>query len=151
MAGTTRLELPKRTPNYRFSFLPLADVMFQLLVFFMLSTNLTAYSILSIKTGTVAGDAPAQTATDDAAAPDNSLAQPRVTAIWTLNTDGVTARGQRFGPDKLQALADVTAAQGTQHVLIVVRPKVRVQEVVNVLELLSARGIASVQIADGRV
>lgn len=149
MTATTRLELPKRTPNYRFSFLPLADVMFQLLVFFMLSTNLTAYSILSLRTGTVAGDGAAPPATD--ATPDDTAAQPRITAIWTLNPDGVTARGQRFGPDRLPALADVTAAQGTQHVLIVVRPKVRVQDVVTVLELLSARGIASVQIADGRV
>ena len=45
------LILPRRNRRYRFSMTPLADVMFQLLIFFMLSANLAAYSLLPLRSG----------------------------------------------------------------------------------------------------
>ena len=53
------LSLPRRERRYRFSMTPLADVMFQLLVFFMLSANITPYSLIDIRTGGLSGGAPA--------------------------------------------------------------------------------------------
>ena len=49
---------------------------------------------------------------------------------------------------KLYPLADALALQKTRHVLIILRPDVPVQNVATVLELLSAQGIGSVQIAE---
>ena len=70
------------------------------------------------------------------------------TAVWTLNRDGIVASGQRFGLERLGLLANALALQKTRHVLIVLRPDVPVQSVATVLELLSAQGITSVQIAE---
>ena len=42
------LPLPPRKRSYRVALTPLADAMFQLLTFFMLTTSLTPYSMLTI-------------------------------------------------------------------------------------------------------
>lgn len=121
----------------------LADVLFQLLIFFMLSSNLSAYSLLPLRSGALQGDGGADT-------PDagTAVTGAQSTAIWTLNPDGIVASGQRFGIDRLPALAAALVTQETQHVLIVLRPEVPVQDVVTVLEVLSAHGIGSVQITE---
>ncbi|RCW87047.1 ExbD/TolR family protein [Paracoccus lutimaris] len=139
------LDLPvRRRKGVAFSMTALADVLFQLLIFFMLSSNLSAYSMLSLRSGALRGDgggeAPASAST--------AVTETSATAIWTLNPDGIVASGQRFGLDRMQALADALALQQTRHVLIILRPDVPVQNVATVLELLSAHGITSVQIAE---
>lgn len=40
--------LPKSTRRYAFSLTPLADAMLQLLIFFMLSSSMAAYSLLGL-------------------------------------------------------------------------------------------------------
>lgn len=127
----------------------MADMMFQLLIFFMLSSNLVPFSMLDIRTGGVRGGAaaPGEATQAEAAANTTDLA---ATAIWTVGGDGrITASGQRFAPDRLSALADALVAQGTDNVLVVAGEGVRVQQVVTVLEVLAARGITSVQLAGG--
>ena len=120
----------------------LADVLFQLLIFFMLSANLAAYSLLPLRSGALRGESGGETV-----GAGTAVTEASTTAIWTLNPDGIVASGQRFGIDRLQALADALALRQTQHVLIILRPDVPVQNVATVLELLSAQGISSVQIA----
>lgn len=139
------LGLPSRHKRRRapFSMTALADVLFQLLIFFMLSSNLSAYSLLPLRAGAIRGDAQ-----EAPAAPETAVTETGSTAIWTLNTDGIVASGQRFGIDRLPSLADALALRQTQHVLIILRPEVPVQDIVTVLEVLSARGIGSVQIAE---
>ncbi|CAM3062128.1 Biopolymer transport protein ExbD/TolR [Paracoccus aminovorans] len=142
------LDLPRR-PRRRgvFSMTALADVLFQLLIFFMLSANLLSYSMLPLRSGAIRDTGgPGGTA----AAPQAGITvtEARATAVWTLNPDGITASGQQFALPRAAALADALAAQGTRNVLIVLRPEVPVQDVVTVLEMLSARGIDSVQIAE---
>ncbi len=51
MAHPTIKSLPKSERRYTFALTPLADAMFQLLIFFMLSTSLTPYSLLTITRG----------------------------------------------------------------------------------------------------
>ncbi|SFA51986.1 Biopolymer transport protein ExbD [Paracoccus halophilus] len=139
------LDLPmRRRRAVRFSMTALADVLFQLLIFFMLSSNLAAYSLLPLRSGALQGEGGAGTAPAAGA----KVVAAQNTAIWTLNVDGITAAGQRFGIDRLAGLADALAAQDTRHVLIILRPEVPVQDVVTVLEALAARGIGSVQIAE---
>ena len=138
------LNLPvRRRRSVAFSMTALADVLFQLLIFFMLSANLAAYSLLPLRSGALRGESGGETV-----GAGTAVTEASTTAIWTLNPDGIVASGQRFGIDRLQALADALALRQTQHVLIILRPDVPVQNVATVLELLSAQGISSVQIAE---
>ncbi|WP_374636880.1 ExbD/TolR family protein [Paracoccus sp. (in: a-proteobacteria)] len=138
------LSLPvRRRRGSAFSMTALADVLFQLLIFFMLSANLAAYSLLPLRSGALRGESGGETV-----GAGTAVTEASTTAIWTLNPDGIVASGQRFGIDRLQALADALALRQTQHVLIILRPDVPVQNVATVLELLSAQGISSVQIAE---
>lgn len=145
------LVLPRRNRRYRFSMTPLADVMFQLLIFFMLSANIAPYSMIDLRTGALGGDGASAAETEPQSETDPGVTTDiRTTAVWTLDIDGtVTARGQRFAAERLPALADALLAQGTQDVLVILRRDVPVQRLVTVLQTLAGRGITSVQIAAG--
>ena len=122
----------------------MADVLFQLLIFFMLSANLSSYGLLDIRSGALAGGGGAAEAPGSARVTDAGE-----TAVWTLAADQITAGGQRFQLGQLDRLADALVTQGTTNVLLILRADVPVGRVVTVLETLQARGIVSVQIADG--
>lgn len=144
------LILPRRSRRYRFSMTPLADVMFQLLIFFMLSANIAPYSMLGLRTGALSGGGGAPEVDPDSLVDPGRITDIRSTAVWTLDETGeILASGQRFGPDRLPALAEALLAQGTRDVLVVLRRDVPVQRLVTVLQTLAAAGITSVQIASG--
>lgn len=139
------LDLPRPAKRRSaFSMTALADTLFQLLIFFMLSATLMSYSMLPLRSGALSDGGSTGAASDTG----TTVTRADATAVWTLNRDGITASGQRFALPRVTALADALAAQGTRNVLIVLRPDVPVQDVVTVLEVLSARGIDSVQIAE---
>lgn len=143
------LVLPRRNRRYRFSMTPLADVMFQLLIFFMLSANIAPYSMLDVRTGALSGGGGTTPDPDSETQPGRTT-DIRSTAVWTLDETGtILASGQRFDPARLAALADALTAQGTRDVLVVLKRDVAVQQLVTVLQTLAARGITSVQIASG--
>ncbi|AUM73734.1 ExbD/TolR family protein [Paracoccus jeotgali] len=134
--------LPRRNRRYRFSMTPLADVMFQLLIFFMLTSHITSYSLLDIRAGGVIG---ATAGTQDRQGTDI-----RRTVIWTLQENGaIQVSGQRFAPDRLDALAGALEAQGTTDVLILLRDEVPVQRLVTVLQTLAALDGVTVTVAEG--
>ncbi|WP_157994781.1 ExbD/TolR family protein [Paracoccus tegillarcae] len=120
--------------------------MFQLLVFFMLSANLTPYSLLSLRAGAVAGGATDQTGTAEDEADPRALS-PGETAIWSISRESIVASGQRFGFDALPRLTQAIERAGTARVLLVTRPDAQVQGIVSVLEALAANGITDVQLA----
>lgn len=145
------LVLPRRNRRYRFSMTPLADVMFQLLIFFMLSANIAPYSMLNVRTGALSGGGGTTPDPDSETQPGRTT-DIRSTAVWTLDETGtILASGQRFDPARLAALADALTAQGTRDVLVVLKRDVAVQQLVTVLQTLAARGITSVQIASGGI
>ena len=145
------LVLPRRNRRYRFSMTPLADVMFQLLIFFMLSANIAPYSMLDVRTGALSGGGGTTPDPDSETQPGRTT-DIRSTAVWTLDETGtILASGQRFDPARLAALADALTAQGTRDVLVVLKRDVAVQQLVTVLQTLAARGITSVQIASGGI
>ncbi len=145
------LVLPRRNRRYRFSMTPLADVMFQLLIFFMLSANIAPYSMLDVRTGALSGGGGTTPDPDNETQPGRTT-DIRSTAVWTLDETGtILASGQRFEPARLAALADALTAQGTRDVLVVLKRDVAVQQLVTVLQTLAARGITSVQIASGGI
>ncbi|TKW68768.1 MAG: biopolymer transporter ExbD [Paracoccus denitrificans] len=150
-AGQRRpgLVLPRRNRRYRFSMTPLADVMFQLLIFFMLSANIAPYSLLDLRTGALTGGRPSEVTAESDPGQTTDI---RTTAVWTLDANGeILAGGQRFAADRLSALSDALLAQGTADVLVILRKDVPVQRLVTVLQTLAARGITSVQVTGGGV
>lgn len=142
-----RIALPQRQRHYRFALTPLADAMFQLLVFFMLSANLTPYSLLGLRAGTVAGTVGAE---GTSSTTGSEVTGAGDTVIWSVNRESVVASGQRFGFDALPRLAEAMQQAGTMRVLLVTRPDAQVQGLVSVLETLASHGITDVQIADIR-
>jgi biopolymer transport protein ExbD len=129
---------PKR---YRISLTPLADAMFNLLIFFMLSSNITPYSLLPLK-GTVA-------LPGDGAGAGDGLAQPSGAdaAVWTVTKGEIIANGQLFSMDQADDLTDILTQAGTQSIVLVIRPEAEVQDLTTVLEALSAGGITQVQLS----
>jgi biopolymer transport protein ExbD len=128
--------------RYRISLTPLADAMFNLLIYFMLSSNITPYSLLPLK-GTTAVPG------GDAGAGGVNAAQPlgTETAIWTISEGQILAGGQEFGIDRVADLTESLMLLGTTSIVLIVRPEAKVQDLTSVLEALSAGGITQVQLA----
>ncbi len=147
---TTRfaLDLPERRPNYRFALTPLADAMFQLLIFFMLSSGLSAYALLDLRTSPAVTEDIAGAGSGEAADVSTRLGQ---TALWTVEANALRVGGQRFSFDGLPALADALGAQDTPAtVVLIVRPSAQVQDIATVLASLSAANVTSIQVTAGR-
>ncbi len=142
MALGRELLTERRNPKrYRISLTPLADAMFNLLIFFMLSSNITPYSLLPLRGAAVlpgdgagVGDGAAQPAGADA-------------AVWTVGQGGIIANGQLFSMDQADDLTDILTQAGTQSIVLVIRPEAQVQDLTTVLEALSAGGISQVQLS----
>jgi biopolymer transport protein ExbD len=151
MNRVSRIYLPERQRNYRFALTPLADAMFQLLIFFMLSSSLTPYSLLTVQSAP--GDAGAEQAAAGPASddpPQQMSAPPADVTLWTLEADTVIVGGQRFDFDALDALADALGTAGAPaDVILIVRPSAQVQDVTTVLARLRAAEVASVQVTTG--
>ncbi len=148
MAG---LGLPERKRNYRFALTPLADAMFQLLIFFMLSSGLTPYSLLTLQSAP-GGE---ETQTDPGADPQANAPEPvpntqQNVALWTIDAETVIVGGQRFGFDALDDLAGALGTAGSpSDVLLIIRPTAQVQDITTVLSRLTAANVASVQVSTG--
>ena len=141
----TRELLPRRQARYAFVLTPLADAMFQLLIFFMLSSNLAPYSLLTIRSGSAG---PEGAATQGQQPADQLAETPADAAIWSVGEGVVVAGGQSFGPDALTDLAEALALRSDASVVLILRDAAQVQDLTNVLEALTAAGVQRVQIAE---
>ena len=135
------LRLPPRPQGrLRVPLTPLADTMFQLLIFFMLASNLTAYSTLPLQGG------PAVTGQAGGAATGGSgEAVSQGTTLWTVLSDGLRVGGQTFTMDDIPDLAAALPEGG--RIVLILRDETRVDDVATVLERLIGSGVASVRIA----
>ncbi|MEM8852030.1 MAG: biopolymer transporter ExbD [Pseudomonadota bacterium] len=118
---------------------PLADAMFQLLIFFMLSSSQAPYSLLTLKSG----DGPGRGAAGQTAAP--SLGSEA--ALWSIDAGAIVASGQRFSFDDLPDLASALRASDVPRVVLIPRASARVQDLVAVTEALTAAGVPSIEMA----
>ncbi len=151
--------LPERPRTYRFALTPLADAMFQLLIFFMLSSSLTPYSLVTLRgtpdnaqTGEATETAPPQVEDETATTPASAASDdgPKITT-WTLGDGIVIVNGQIFEAD---ALADLAAAIGTRdepgRIVIIVGDQARVQDIATAVEALDTAQVSAVQITRER-
>lgn len=136
------LSQPRNAKRYRIALTPLADAMFQLLIFFMLSANAAPYSLISLNgaqatPGGEGGNGPAA----------SELAPGTDVTVWTVQAGSVIAGGQPFDMDQLSDLTAALLASGTTSVTLIMRPEAVVQDLTSVLEALTAGGIIDVQLA----
>ncbi len=147
MAG---IQLPQRTRRYRFALTPLADAMFQLLIFFMLSSGLTPYSMLTLQSaaGEVTDETPG--GQDDQTTEPPPPTEPLEQALWTIDAETVIVGGQRFGFDALDDLASSLGVAGSPaEVLLIIRPTAQVQDITTVLARLTAANVTAVKVSTG--
>lgn len=153
MSGNSRLNLPVRKRSYRFALTPLADAMFQLLIFFMLSSSLTPYSLLTLQSASGVKDEQAAPGEETTASDvPEETAEPGDVALWTVEAGSVLVGGQSFGFDALSALAGALGTPSAPaDVILVVRTTAQVQDIATVLEALQAANVASVQVSTGAI
>lgn len=140
MARDVHQLLRPRQRRYGFPLTPLADAMFQLLIFFMLSSSLSPYSLMTLRAGPgLPGGGPSAEATGA----QTTGAAP---VIWTVEQGEVLTSGQRFGFDRLPQLSAALRDAGDPPVVLITSTRALVQDLVRVLEALTAAGVADVQI-----
>lgn len=139
MAQDVHTLLQPRVRRYNFPLTPLADAMFQLLIFFMLSASVTPYSLMTLRSGVTPGGAGG-----DVAQPAN--ASDPAPVLWSVQQGEIVASGQRFGFASLPQLTRALVDAGTPRVVLVATSVAQVQDLVRVLEALTTAGIGSVQI-----
>ena len=128
---------PRNRPRRRarVSLTPLIDVVFILLVFFMLASSFTEWRSIRLTSAEAGG----------AAAPGMVGAM-----LVEVRPDGVRLSGRRMAPD---ALVERLAARRETHpeMRVLVRPAggVEMQRVVDLLDRLSAAGIARLDLVGG--
>ncbi|ATG46841.1 ExbD/TolR family protein [Celeribacter ethanolicus] len=144
--------LPVRKRRYRFALTPLADAMFQLLIFFMLSSSLTPYSLLTLQSapseseGEALPEDTSALSADPDAGPDAPLSGAEIT-VWRLLEGRVAVDGQEFATDQLSELANALGQQGLRGQLVLaITATARVQDVATALSALEGAEIAGVRI-----
>lgn len=118
---------------------PLIDVMFLLLIFFMLSSQVSPYSLLPI--GSVAGEAVADAATPAPAAAVSDLSV-RVSA-GQVAVGGETVALAGLGP-----VVERLVARGFGGFLVIATRSASVQDIVTALEALQAAGAERVTLVN---
>lgn len=150
IARSDNLILPRPAPKRaRFAMTPLADAMFQLLIFFMLSSSLAPYSLLTIRSGPEPQQAGDGQPGDTDPEPEAVTILGANTVLWTLEPERVTIGGQTFDYDALPDLAVALAANEEAQVIVILRTEARVQDLATVMEALTSAGITAVQIIQG--
>lgn len=123
--------------------------MFQLLVFFMLSSGVTPYALLTVRSTQELSTPATQSGTDPSQAPQELPAQMQTT-LWSIDAGEVSAGGQSFSLAQLPRLAQTlvdTATPGVENeVVLIVRPTALVQDIATVMAVLEASNIQNVQL-----
>ena len=145
-----RLDLPIRKRRVSFTLTSLADVMFQLLVFFMLSSSLTPYALLPLHRTDPVSDERIGTGSGRETTTATAVGAPSAAPLWNLESGSLSIRGQSFD---YTALPDLVAALGSEttpaSVVLIVKASARVQDVATVLAHLQAADVTAVQISAG--
>jgi biopolymer transport protein ExbD len=125
--------------SMRFMLMPLVDVIFLLLTFFMLSSNLAPYSALTL------GDYRRER--EAAAAPPADVpANRQPDLILTLSAGEVRVNGTAVGLAGFAAEAERLKESGAQSAVVFLRPSATAQDIVTVLEALKRAAFASVSV-----
>ena len=145
MAGAgaaKQISLPKsgRQGKLSFALTPLADAMFQLLIFFMLSSSLAPYSLITLAPGqTQAAPAPDP-------APQAEQAPPTAPVIWNLGRDQIRSGRDVVALDRLNAHVAAMPDPASASIILFTERSARVQDIATTLNVLTLNRVGSVQL-----
>lgn len=135
-----------RPRRYGFALTPLADAMFQLLIFFMLSSTLSPYSLIALTGGAPAGRSSiSEQADDPAVAPKPGQAL----VIWHLSRQQIRAGDKSIPLTELVTLVPDLLKDNASEVLIFPTRSATVQDIATVLEVLGSQGVSKVRLVAG--
>ncbi|QYK41016.1 MAG: biopolymer transporter ExbD [Paracoccaceae bacterium] len=135
-----------RPRRYGFPLTPLADAMFQLLVFFMLSSSLAPYSLIPLTGGAASG----RSSIDGEARADAPPPQENAPVlIWHLSRGQLRAGTQVLPLSDIRSLVPALREAGDVGVLLFPAASATVQDLARVTEVLALAGIDRVQIIAG--
>lgn len=121
---------------------PLVDIVFLLLTFFMLSSQLAPFSLLTLDGERPGAPLPAlPAAADSPARPD---------ALLSVGAGQLRLNGRAIGADGLLAALRDEAAKGTTRLTILASSDATVQDFVAALESAKTAAFASIAVADVR-
>lgn len=121
---------------------PLVDIVFLLLTFFMLSSQLTPFSLISLSAGEQTAAFPTRTTAGEAL--------PRPEALLSVAAGQVRLNGRAVETDGLLAALRKEAAAGTTRLTILASADASVQDFVAALEAAKLAAFPSIAVADMR-
>ncbi len=145
-SGLSLLDAGHRPRRYGFALTPLADAMFQLLIFFMLTSTLSPYSLIALTGGAAAGQS------SISGQPDAQAAPPKpndALVIWHLSRGQIRSGDQNLPLAELASLMPALTQKGIDEVLIFPTRSATVQDIATVLEVLGVHGVAKVRLVSG--
>jgi biopolymer transport protein ExbD len=134
-----------RPRRYAFALTPLADAMFQLLIFFMLSSSLSPYSLIPLAGGPMGQS----DLTGEVAPPTPAPEAGTQVAVWHLARGSLRAGAQTIALDDLPGVMPALLASGVVQVLLFPSRAATVQDIATTLEVLGSNGIDKVQLVSG--
>ncbi|MBT0957251.1 biopolymer transporter ExbD [Alphaproteobacteria bacterium KMM 3653] len=134
-----RIPDPRGPRRAAFALTPLADVMFQLLIFFMLSSSLAPYALIPLG----APSAP-QSTNAPAEASQGGGSASRV--IWHVSAGEVRSGEATLPLASLRDVVDALKAEGLEEILLFTTPMATTQDVATVLEVVQVANVARVRL-----
>lgn len=129
---------PRRKLRRPMVLTPLVDIVFLLLTFFMLSSQLTPFSLLTL-------DRTAATKPVENAAPGATNSRPD--ALLSVGAGQVRLNGRTIGPESLLATLRQEAAEGTIRLTILASADATIQDFVSALEAAKTAAFPSIAVA----
>ncbi|MDD7971950.1 ExbD/TolR family protein [Roseinatronobacter alkalisoli] len=136
-----RLLLARRRAR-GFTLTPLADVMFQLLLFFMLTSALAPYALLPL-------GAPAGASTDAQARetpPPSGTIPAQAQAIWHLGHGEIRSGQARIALDLLPRVLEGLQAEEISELVVFVTSDARTSDLATLVEAVQHAGLARLQL-----
>ena len=139
--------LRPRARRRGFALTPLADVMFQLLLFFMLTSALAPYALLPL--GTPAGASSATQGQGATPLPEAPGPMAELQAIWHLGRDEIRSGQVRIALDLLPQALEGLQADGIRDLVVLVTHTAQTADMARLLEAVQQADIARLQLIGG--
>lgn len=138
-AGDVYLPDPRGDKRAPFALTPLADVMFQLLIFFMLSTSLAPYSLITLA-------APVAPTGQSTAPPEAPGGGARSIVIWHVGRGELRAGAATLPLDALPQLIPALKDEGLEEILLFTTPAATTQDLATVIEAIRVGEVARLRL-----
>ena len=135
-AGAFTLPKPPTRRRTAFALTPLADVMFQLLIFFMLSTSLAPYSLLPLGAPKSSDQAPQSAQRTEGGRP----------VIWHVSVGGVRSGGRLIQLEDLIGEIAALKARGLSELVLFTTPEATAQDLASVMEAVRVGEVARLRL-----